>query len=104
MTRDEIIEWLSGFGIVKSHLKVRKVKAANSSLKNVDGLVDRTSVEVLMDLKKDMREKETVEDATISVSYFNMPKTCWNCKKPGSECQSEGGQGYLCKTKVKEVS
>ena len=103
MKREEIIEWLSWYGTVKSDLKVKKIRG-NDELLNVDGLVDRTTIDVIMELERDFREKEIVEDMVINVSYFNMPKTCWNCKKPGSECESGGGQGYLCRMKRKEVS
>ena len=103
MKREELVEWLSSFGSIKSDLKIKKI-VGNECLRNVDGLVDRTHVEVIMDLKRDFREREIVEDMTINISYMNMPKTCWNCKRPGSECESGGGQGYLCKTKRKEIS
>ena len=85
-------------------MKIRKI-IGNSSLKNVNGLVDKTHLEVIMELERDFREKEIVEDMSINISYQNMPKTCWNCKKPGSECDSGGGQGSaqalarLCTTK-----
>ena len=103
MNREEIVEWLSWYGTIKSNLKIRKI-VGNDSLKNVNGLIDRTIVEVNMELVRDFREKEVVEDMSINISYNNMPKTCWNCKKPGSECDSGGGQGYLCRTRMREVS
>ena len=57
-----------------------------------------------MELVQDFRKKEIVEDMSININYANMLKTYWNCKKPGSECDSGGGQGYLCRTRRKEVS
>ena len=32
-----------------------------------------------------------------------MPKTCYNCKLPGTECPIGGGSGYACNTKKSEV-
>ena len=86
MKRAEIIEWLSGYGTVKSHLKVRKIKG-NDGLLNVDGLVDRTTVDVVMELERDFREKEIVKDSAINIGCNNKPNTCWNCNKPWYACE-----------------
>ena len=68
------------------------------------GIMDMTTVEVKIKLLRHFREKEYIEGACIKVYYDCMPKTCYNCKLPGSECPTGGGAGYACKASRPEVS
>ena len=100
-TAEDIVEWISLYGEVKENITRRKVKKVEP-LTNIGGVVDATTMEVTIKLDAEMRDKEYIDGCNVRIYYEKMPKTCYSCKRPGTECPTGGGAGYACKVHTKE--
>ena len=100
---EEILEWLAWYGTVQSSLRVRRA-VRTTSMTNIGGLIDKTSIEVDCKLVRHLRDKEYLNGHCLRIWYENMPGTCFSCKQPGSECQTGGRAGYACKIRTPEIS
>ena len=55
---EDLKEWLSWYGEVKSDIMMKKV-SKDGTLKNIGGIIDASNVEVKMDIVLDFRERES---------------------------------------------
>ena len=99
---NDLKEWLCFYGTIESDIYAREIKGKDQ-LKNMDGILDFSNLEVKMKIQQDFRDNAFIEGNQVRITYKNMPRPCFNCKEPGVRCPQEGTAGYACKIKHGET-